>query len=127
MHPIQAFVNQLSAGWQRERSTTQMNLGKLIDRLEQLPQGLEMEAITSAYSYRGYYCDLAFEPADGKMMVKDVLTLAKAALGEVFTGYKGGDYMMDADTPVWLSNYGECGKKIMGIADDGTLELRDDE
>ena len=56
-----------------------------------------------------------------------VLAMCKGAMGEVFQGYKGGDYQMGRNTPVWIANYGDVGKKIMAIRDDGMLELATDD
>ena len=116
----------MNAAWQAQRSTSQLTLGKLIDRLKQLPPNSPVQAITNAHSYRGYYCDLAFELTGEMGVAKDSLAVALSVLGEVFTGYKGGDYLMDESTPVWIANYGECGQKIMAVRDDGTFELAED-
>jgi hypothetical protein len=36
----------------------------------------------------------------------------------VFTGYKGGDYVMDESTPVWADDYGRCTYRVpTGVAD----------
>lgn len=51
----------------------------------------------------------------------------RAAMGEVFEGYKGGDFQMGRNTPVWLASYGCSGEKIMAIREDGALELAADE
>jgi hypothetical protein len=53
--------------------------------------------------------------------------MCRAAIGEVFEGYKGGDFQMGRNTPVWLASYGCSGEKIMAIRDDGALELAADE
>jgi hypothetical protein len=45
----------------------------------------------------------------------------------VFMGYKGGDFVMGALTPVWVANYGSCGQKLMAIRPDGTLETAENE
>ena len=116
----------MNAAWQAERSTTQLTLGGLIERLKQLPPDKPVQAIVNAHSYRGYYCDLAFELTGEMGVAASSLAIAQAALGEVFEGYKGGDYLMDESTPVWIANYSECGKKIMAIRDDGALELAED-
>lgn len=126
-HQLQAMMDALSARWMRERAETQMTLGKLIDRLEALPPGQAIEAINEPHSYRGYYSDLAFERADGTQTASEALTICRSAMGEVFQGYKGGDYTMGRNTPVWIASYGCCGDKIMAIRDDGTIELGKDE
>lgn len=124
---MQSLMDGMSAQWQKERAETQMTLGKMIAALEKLAEDDEIEGICEPHSYRGYYSDLAFEPIEGKMKVSDALAMCRGAMGQVFTGYKGGDFVMGALTPVWMASYGCCGKKIMTINDDGTFEQEEDE
>lgn len=124
---LQAMIDGWSAQWQKERAATQMTLGAFIERLEQLPGDLLMDGLGEPHSYRGYYCDLAFERVADKRPVAEVLADARQAMGQVFEGYKGGDYMMGASTPLWVANYGESGApRIMGVRDDGVLVLEDE-
>lgn len=125
MNPNQLLADGLSAQWQRERAASQMTLGKLIKRLESLPSKTMLD-LASPHSYRGYYEDLAFEMGD-KISAADALVMCCAALGEVFEGYKGGEFQMGRNTPVWRASYGCTGQKIMGVRDDGMLDLADDE
>ena len=111
--------------WQAERAKTQMTLGKLIDRLIQLNQSLEMDALCRAHSYRGYYADLAFELC-GKRKVSTVLTDVLACVDKQFDGYKGGEFVMDRNTPVWIAKYENCGVRLIAINDDGTIVKSDD-
>jgi hypothetical protein len=122
---LQAMMDGMSAQWQKERAESQMTLGKLIERLESLPPETMLD-LAEPHSYRGYYSDLAFEKGD-EITAAAALTMCRAAMGEVFQGYKGGDFQMGRNTPVWRASYGCCGQKIMGVRDDGTLELADDE
>lgn len=124
---LQAMMNGMSAEWQKDRAATQMTLGKLIDKLESLPKESKLEGWGSPHSYRGYYSDLAFERIDENKTVGEFLKLCRKCMGEVFQGYKGGDFQMGRNTPVWFANYGSCGQKIMDIKSDGTFELAEDE
>lgn len=124
---LQALFEGMSAQWQNERAASQMTLGKLIDTLAAMPPETEIQGFGEPHSYRGYYTDLAFENARGKNTAGNLLKIAKECMGEVFTGYKGGSYMMGRNTPVWISYHGQCGVKLMGIRPDGTLETGDDE
>ena len=123
----QLLMNGLSAQWQAERSATQMTLGKLIDLLKMMKPKDVIQGFGEAHSYRGYYSDLAFELSGNQMSVKDALKICQAAMGEVFEGYKGGDYQMGRNTPIWIANYGRCGMKIMSLGVDGNFELKEDE
>ena len=124
---MQALFDGLSMQWQKERAETQMTLGKLIEALKSMPEGVEVANLKSAHSYRGYYCDLAFERHDGTRPTKELLRECKEAMGQVFEGYKGGDFMMGANTPVWVAKYGSLGEKLMGIYANGEIETAEDE
>jgi hypothetical protein len=121
------MVDGMSARWMRERAETQMTLGKMISALEALPPDTAITGLGRAHSYRGYYSDLAFRPQDEPVTAGDLLAQCRAAMGQVFEGYKGGDYVMGALTPVWVAHYGDCGQKLLAINPDGTLQTADDE
>jgi hypothetical protein len=127
MDDLQALVDGLSVQWQRERAETQITLGKMIEVLDAMSSDVKLNGISNPHSYRGYYNDLAFEPGEGKTTAVDALAMCRAAMGQVFEGYKGGDFVMGALTPLWLANYGCCGKKIMAIHQDGTFEIANDD
>ena len=124
---IQALMDGVSAQWQRERAETQMTLGKLIATLEAMPADAEVANLRGAHSYRGYYSDLAFKRNDGTRPAAELLAECKAAMGQVFCGYKGGDYVMGALTPVWLASYGCCGPKLMTLHAGGDIETAEDD
>jgi len=127
MNNLQALVDGMSAQWCRERADTQMTLGKMIAVLEAMPKETLINGVGPLHSYRGYYCDLAFEPDATKVSASGVLAMCKSAMGKVFQGYKGGDFVMGELTPLWVASYGCCGKKILAIGNDGTLQLGDDD
>lgn len=57
------------------------------------------------HSYRGYYEQLAFEPARD-IRIGDMLAAARSALGATYQGYKGGDFTMGPRTECWIADYG---------------------
>ena len=124
---LQALVNGLSAGWQKERAKTQMTLGKLIAVLESLPTDTPVANLFDFDSYRGYYEDLALSLGEGTRQAGELLTDCRECMGEVFCGYKGGEYMMGATTPLWVADYGRCGVKLMAVNPDGTIETAEDD
>ena len=124
---IQDLIDGANARNQRERAQTQMTLGKMIEALETFPDGATVRGLKDLDSYRGYYSDLAFELGDEPVLASDLLATCKAAMGQVFQGYKGGDYMMGALTPLWIANYGCCGQKLMALNPDGSIETAEDE
>ena len=119
---IKAMIDGLSAKWQRERAATQMTLGDLISDLESMPKGAVVANLNEPHSYRGYYSDLAFELQPGTRLASDLLSDCRAAMGEVFCGYKGGDFVMGSLTPIWIAEYGCCGIRLMAIGNDGEIE-----
>ena len=124
---MQNLIDQLSKGWRAERSLSQMTLGKFIEELERLPKEKKIINITYPHSYRGYYSDLAFELDEGENTVKEVLTMVKCCLGETYTGYKGGDFYMDEHTPLWISEYGSTGVKIVKVINNDIVSLGTEE
>lgn len=125
---LQALVDGMSAQWQRERAETQMTLGKLIAALEAMPSDAEVTNLNGPHSYRGYYSDLAFQRGEGTRPAAELLAECKAAMGQVFEGYKGGDYVMGALTPLWISTYGHSsGTKIMAVHAGGEVETAQDD
>lgn len=124
---LQALVDGMSAQWQRERAETQMTLGKLIEALEAMAPADMVANLNAAHSYRGYYSDLAFEPGEGMREAGALLEECRAAMGKVFTGYKGGDFVMGKRTPVWVAEYGSTGDKLMALRAGGELETAPDE
>jgi hypothetical protein len=124
---FQALVDGMSAQWQRERSGSQMTLGSLIAALEAMPAGAEVSNLRRLDSYRGYYSDLALEHADGNRPAAELLAECRAAMGEVFHGYKGGEYVMGARTPMWIADYGNCGVALMAVMCGCGIETRDDD
>lgn len=121
---MQKLVDMIGAQAQNERSSIQMTLGELITSLEMMSPNLKIKGLAAECdSYRGYYCDLAFEP--GESTAGDLLKVAKDALNKEFTGYKGGEYVMRKNTPVWCSSYGcSSGLAVMGIeSKDGKMHF----
>lgn len=61
-------------------------------------------------SYRGWYEHLAMPwSAAGDPVADDLLLKAlRDCRGKHFQGYKGGSYLMDDGTPLWVDNWGEC-------------------
>lgn len=109
---------------ERKAAATNMRLGALIEALSALPA--DKPIVTSDgsspgtfMSYRGYYEDLAFDAGGEPCTVGEFLARAKAAMGQVFEGYKGGDFPMHAQSLLWFSGWGSCsGMAPTGVRDD---------
>lgn len=105
----------------------QLTLGELIEALKKQepdkwvrfdfcyfrPSGL--------HSYRGYYEQLAIDYTEGlHKTVLDLLNMLQAAVGADFYGYKGGNYRMTEDTPVWVDKPSDVsGTAVVGVRDNG--------
>lgn len=86
-----------------------MKLGTLIEALKKADQNLVVElGFANPHSYRGWYEEVAFEPAEN-VTVASMLESAESAVGATFTAYKGGDYTMATDTFVHLAYWGTVG------------------
>jgi hypothetical protein len=73
------------------------------------------------FSYRGYYEDLSIGVTEKhtNVDVEQLLATLRHAIGQTFTGYKGGGYTASRDTALWVSNYGEAYSTIItGIEDE---------
>jgi len=97
--------------------TKQMTLGELIMSLEGVKDKSNKSMVfngclrpSEPHSYRGYYEELAFsyEILDCYYSVSEFLKVCKACVGKTFTGWRGGDYKMTKNTPVWFSFNSEC-------------------
>lgn len=127
---LQQMINNISEQERKKRSQEQMTLGQLIEQLEKM--NLESRIIcstdtsmvfTTFDSYRGYYADLALgyiakdyyeENKDDEIhTVKDFLEEAKKCLNKTFYGWKGGEFVMGADTPLWVANSGHTSHFII--------------
>jgi hypothetical protein len=91
-----------------------MTLGELITALEAHdPATVVPTGFSNPHSYRGYYEDLAFEPASN-VTVGDMLADARSALDATFEGWKGGQFTMRDYTDCWLSPKGTASGESIG-------------
>lgn len=117
-------------------NSDQLSLGQIIDECKVI-EGKGYECIdgrpasvgfdfecarpTRFDSWRGIYAELAINfDFKSDMPLPDFIMMAEAAVGKTFHGYKGGDYIMTRDTPVWVANYGNSGNTaVVGVVDLG--------
>tara|TARA_R110002072_G_scaffold63430_2_gene157822 strand:+ start:430 stop:777 length:348 start_codon:yes stop_codon:yes gene_type:complete len=109
-----------------------MKLGSIIQQLEgcdpEAPVRFDFGGLspdpTQLDSYRGYYNDLALGWTDRSCTVQELLEALREANGRTFTGYKGGEFDMNNQTPVWIAEYGRTSDtKIIGIEEDYYVTL----
>ncbi len=120
---IQKLINAVGECAANERKKYHLTLGQAIERLSKFEESESIrfdyadKAPGNPHSYRGYYSDLCFEPckicefAKAGSFLKDL----KESLNEKFTGWKGGDFYMGEDTPLWVAIEGDCGRAIIDI------------
>ena len=130
----QEFIDNLNQQFKMQ-SGKEYNLGMLIKDLEKYKnEFLEVEfddgSIPDDFqSWRGSYCELALNyKKEGVCHAPTLYRKSFNANNSIFVGYKGGDFIMDLDTPIHQANYGEVGvtdkkgnynsKKIIGIKED---------
>lgn len=114
----------------RVRDPKVMTMERFIRLLETYPQQEDRvffsfaEAFPTGFSsWRGNFYDLGLEwethwswNGSGSyrpLSVHMLLTQAKEAIGMGFSGYKGGTYLMDELTPLWVASSGECGRTTL--------------
>ena len=87
-------------------------LGELISFLETMdPKAQIKGGFGAPHSDRGSYDELAFDPKI-EATIGDMLFYAKSAVGATYEGWKGGEYTMDLNTPVYIGESGSCGEPI---------------
>lgn len=119
----------------RFNESNQWSLGQLIDALRDLAMSDTPCSVYFAFgslfptkckSWRGAYDELAigyssYEQDDEPPFLDEFLAHLYNCVGETFTGYKGGEYIMTRDTPLWVANYGYSGNTgVIGIRVDRT-------
>jgi len=119
-------------------NSDQLTLGELILKLEPIVKNQkEGEEATVRYdfeylfptsidSWRGSYDELAlnFETQGEEMKVSEFLKMLKDCIGETFTGYKGGEYLMHKGTPIWVANYSHSGNTaVIDVVDNRYVVL----
>ena len=128
---VQKLINAMNDVTQNVRSEYHLTLGRAIEVMEKIPETAtvrfdweESFGPSKPHSYRGYYSDLAFGTVSYEVTADYFLDQLKESLGAVFEGYKGGMYTMDKNTPLWVADYGSCGRAIIAwYFDDDEQEL----
>lgn len=110
-----------------------MTIGALITRLRELSPSTDVRYVFGGCpdlrvaSYRGYYDEAALGWQGGDYGTEGVLAhdLAKALetqIGTVMTGWKGGEYPITRETPVWCDNAGNFSScAVVGVTDYGQI------
>lgn len=119
----------------------QLSLGELIERIEKAGTTNEKGEPKTVYfdfgsavptimqSWRGSYYELALgytltgydAPHDHfkQRLATELLQELKETIGKEFTGWKGGEFTMSKDTPIWVNNPGNSGNTAIVAVKDG--------
>lgn len=107
------------------RKPGQLNIRQLISELERCSTDKPVYAafdgssiispLGDVDSYRGYYEQLAIEPG-GPARCEALADILIESLDKTFYGYKGGEFSMFDETPVWVSEHGiASGDMVVGV------------
>lgn len=97
----------------RVKETKQMTLGEFLKKLSAIKDKSKEVRFSFAYyrptsfhSYRGIYSEIALGYTDESniITVQELISIVKKSIGVKFPGYKGGDFRMTENTPVWIDN-----------------------
>lgn len=129
---IQAMFNAIAESARLERAKYHLTLGELIESLDALAPKTIIAFPDGRYpgtehSYRGYYSDLALEPTDTPITAEELHKQLSAALNKTYKGYKGGEFAMYGDTPLWCAFEGNKGFAIIDETLDRTGSCDDSE
>lgn len=97
----------------------QMSLGDLLTALSNINDGTPVEfdnyEMPGVFmSYRGYYNEAGLSEGDAETTCGDLKSQLSLFIGSTQVGYKGGEYRMTNDTPLWRADYGRTGYPIVG-------------
>ena len=138
---LQTYINNATAAARKEvlASSNQLTLGEILLKLEtaveaqkiRIEEGrkeahvrFDFEYLHPTYldSWRGSYNEIAIgfsEKGEGPTL-SSFYSMINAAIGQEYTGWKGGEYTMNKHTPVWVANQGHSGNTaVLDIVDDG--------
>ena len=90
-----------------------MTLGQLVAFLRELPEAaMASPGFGRPHSYRGYYECVAFEPDEKGCTAAELLHAAESAMGQTYSGWKGGSYTMDEGTECYIAEMGATGSAV---------------
>ncbi|GAA4328343.1 hypothetical protein [Flaviaesturariibacter amylovorans] len=120
----------------------QLTLGGLIEHLERIAnyhqynrEGREEAEVrfdfaysfpNGVHSWRGLYAELALDfcadidTGAEAPKLSAFLTMLKETVGKRLIGWKGGEFLMDVDTPLWVAQPSWSGNTaVVGVCDEG--------
>lgn len=103
-----------------------LTIGDLFERLKYLPRDtpcyIEDEdgkhGVRYPHSYRGYYEQVALDIDESTTAIKasELYRMLEPLPGNYLTGWKGGEFLISDETPVWISRPGEVSdRRLVGL------------
>lgn len=95
-----------------------ITLGDLYETCSRIDRRIPLNGgMPRCHSWRGDYYQLTLEQDNSVLAtVVDLTRVLHLAHGAIFEGYKGGDYEMGSNTPIWNDPYGVYLRRaILGI------------
>lgn len=68
-----------------------------------------------AHSYRGFYGDISFSPTTTPVTAGEFKEEIYGVWGQMFEGWKGGEFYYNDGSYVWAGEKGETGPYLTGI------------
>lgn len=96
----------------------QMTLGDLITVLETLGDSPVYGLNGAVESYRGWYDRNATEPVEYATPANTLAAFYRSEVGKPIVGYKGGDYIVSENEPIYYAEWGLTGPTIIGFEPD---------
>lgn len=90
-----------------------MKLKEVIEYVEQCLEGTSTSiTLYNPHSWRGDYRQLEFDYRLKPSTKEELLAVLHSPVGQQFTGWKGGDYLMGLDCDVYLGSPGQGGELL---------------
>jgi len=122
---FQVYIDAWTAVERGKWQATQLTLGELIAELERCDAEKRVMvdgtvySVSNGHSYRGYYADMGLEPSEAEQSVEECLAMLRGCVGASYRGYKGGEYEMGCDAPLWIAYWGFEGSRLLRVDDGG--------
>jgi len=103
----------------------ELTLNEVIETLKNLPEGARVKGLDGTlHSDRGWYDRSATAHMPDAVWEADALAAAlESQIGEVMWGWKGGEYYVHGNKPVYVAEYGTTGPAIGGFEYDPVEDI----
>lgn len=93
-----------------------MTLGQLLNTLNNLKGSNLKISAGEIISYRGSYENMCFDTySEKELSVVELLDYIESNIGKKVTGYKGGEFVIELESDIFVAGYGLTGGLIESI------------